>query len=100
MLALTPTALEIVRSITAAPGTSGAGLRIAAAAEEPRDGVLELTVSPGPVADDQVVAGSGAQVFLDPPAAAYLDDKVLDAEVDNDGNARFFLAEQAAGTGD
>lgn len=100
MLALTPTAAEVVRTITSSPRTSaGAGLRIAAAADGPRDGALELTVSPGPADDDQVVTGPGAQVFLDPRAAAYLEDKVLDADLDEEGSPTFFLAEQGgAGT--
>jgi hypothetical protein len=34
-------------------------------------------------------------VFLDPLASAYLDDKVLDAEVDAQGKVRFLLGAQA-----
>jgi len=99
MLALAPTAVEVLRTITSSPSTSGAGLRIAATTDGPRDGALELTLSAGPADDDQVVAGPGAQVFLDQRAAAYLDDKVLDANLDDDGTPRFFLAEQAGPTG-
>lgn len=98
MLTLTPTAAEVVRTIisspTSSPDVSGAGLRIAAAAEGPREGALELTVSPGPAENDQVIAAPGAQVFLDQRAATYLDDKVLDADLDAEGNPRFYLAEQ------
>jgi Fe-S cluster assembly iron-binding protein IscA len=94
MLALTPTAVEVVRTITSSPSTPGTGLRIAAAADGPREGALELTVSPGPADDDQVVAGPDTQVFLDQRAAAYLDDKVLDVDVAEDGTPRFFVAEQ------
>jgi iron-sulfur cluster assembly protein len=35
-------------------------------------------------------------VFLEPQAAAYLDDKVLDAEVDEQGKAHFALGMQDA----
>jgi hypothetical protein len=36
-------------------------------------------------------------VFLEPQAAAYLDDKVLDAQLDEQGKARFTLGTQDAG---
>ena len=56
---------------------------------------LELAAAPQPGANDQVVETAGARVFLDPPAAAYLDDKVLDAEVDPQGKVRFTLVTQS-----
>jgi hypothetical protein len=40
------------------------------------------------------VETAGARVFLDPQAALYLDDKVLDAEVDTEGKVRFTLGVQ------
>jgi hypothetical protein len=36
-------------------------------------------------------------VFLEPQAAAYLDDKVLDAQLDEQGTAHFTLGTQDAG---
>jgi iron-sulfur cluster assembly protein len=36
-------------------------------------------------------------VFLEPQAAAYLEDKVLDAQVDEQGQARFSLGVQEPG---
>jgi hypothetical protein len=36
-------------------------------------------------------------VFLEPQAAAYLDDKVLDAQLDEQGQALFTLGTQSAG---
>jgi hypothetical protein len=36
-------------------------------------------------------------VFLEPQAAAYLEDKVLDAQVDAQGEARFSLGVQEPG---
>jgi iron-sulfur cluster assembly protein len=36
-------------------------------------------------------------VFLEPQAAAYLDDKVLDAQLDEQGKAQFTLGTQDAG---
>jgi iron-sulfur cluster assembly protein len=94
MLVLTPVATDVLRGITHAEGTpDNAGLRIAAA--ESDQNALEIAVTAGPSEQDQVLTGDGGQIFLDPPAAAYLDDKVLDATVDDDGNAAFLLREQA-----
>ena len=38
-------------------------------------------------------------MFLEPQAAAYLDDKVLDAQLDEQGKARFTLGTQGSGRG-
>jgi iron-sulfur cluster assembly protein len=39
---------------------------------------------PLPAEDDEVVEEQGARVFLEPEAASLLDDKVLDASVEQD----------------
>jgi iron-sulfur cluster assembly protein len=96
MLVLTPVATDVLRGITHAEGTpDNAGLRIAAATDDDQNDALEIAITAGPSEKDQVLAGDGGQIFLDPPAAAYLDDKVLDATVDDEGNAAFLLREQA-----
>jgi hypothetical protein len=41
-----------------------------------------------------VVDSSGARLFLDNDAALLLDDKALDASVDDQGTVQFALAEQ------
>jgi iron-sulfur cluster assembly protein len=82
VLAITENAAEAIQTIvTSSPkAPEEAGLRIAASpGEEER---LELTIAAIPAEDDEVVEGHGAQVFLDPQAASYLDDKVLDAHVE------------------
>jgi Fe-S cluster assembly iron-binding protein IscA len=100
MLLLTEAATEVVKSVTTNPqAPDGAGLRIASAAPEPgTPGELQLTAAPAPDENDQVVEAAGARVFLEPNAAVYLEDKVLDAQVDEQGNARFSLAIQNPGT--
>lgn len=40
---------------------------------------------------------SGARVFLEDAAASYLDDMVLDAEVDEAGSAHFRMSPQQPG---
>lgn len=94
MLVLTPTAVEAVRAVTTAPGIpEGAGLRIGSTADE--QNTLQLTAAQGPDDGDQVVEGEGARVFLEPPVAEFLDDKVLDVRVDDEGAAHFLLLDQA-----
>jgi Fe-S cluster assembly iron-binding protein IscA len=50
-----------------------------------------------PDTEDQVLEAAGARVFVAPQAASYLDDKILDAQVDEAGNARFSLGVQKPG---
>jgi Fe-S cluster assembly iron-binding protein IscA len=97
MLVLTEAAAEVVKSVTDTPqAPDGTGLRITQSSEEPEAANgLELAAAAEPGLGDQVVETAGARVFLDPIAAAYLDDKVLDAEVDAEGKVRFLLGAQA-----
>ena len=99
MLVLTEAAAEVVKSVTSNPqAPEGAGLRIASAAPEAQNpGGLRLTAEAGPDQNDQVIEAAGARVFLEPQAAAYLEDKVLDAQVDEEGMAHFSLGEQEPG---
>lgn len=93
-LALTPTAIEVVRTITNSQGApDGAGLRIASSPDS-AEGTLQLSVAAAPADNDQVVGGQGARVFLDAQAATMLDDKVLDANLDDQGQPTFVLGEQ------
>jgi Fe-S cluster assembly iron-binding protein IscA len=95
MLVLTEAAAEVVKAIASTPqAPEGSGLRIASPPGSADPGALQVTAAPGPDENDQVVEASGAHVYLEPQAAAYLEDKVLDAEVDNEGKARFSLGLQ------
>jgi len=96
MLVLTEAAAEVVRALTSTPqAPEGSGLRIAPAAPDPADpGALQVSAAPGPSENDQVIEASGAHLYLEPEAAAYLADKVLDAQVDGDGNPHFSLGVQ------
>jgi len=99
MLVLTEAAAEAVKALTSTPqAPEGSGLRIAssgAASESP--GELQVSAAPGPGENDQVIDAAGARVYLEPQAAAYLDDKVLDAQIDNEGQAHFSLGMQGPG---
>jgi iron-sulfur cluster assembly protein len=95
MLVLTEAAAEVVKAIASTPqAPDGSGLRIMSSAGSADPGALQVTAAPGPNENDQVVEASGAHVYLEPQAAAYLEDKVLDAEVDSEGKAHFSLGMQ------
>jgi iron-sulfur cluster assembly protein len=93
MLVMTETAAQAVKSIVArVPQAAEGGVRIRDAGS---DAGFELSVAAAPEAEDTVVTTSGAHVYLDAAADAALDERVLDAEVAEDGSVRFALADQA-----
>jgi iron-sulfur cluster assembly protein len=95
MLTLTENASTIVRTITTqAAGTEEGGLRISSPAAESAD--LAVAVADSPEPRDEVVEVAGARVFLEENAAAALNDKILDAEVDEAGAVRFAIGDQSA----
>lgn len=92
MLTLTQTAAEAVKEIVArVPLAEDGGVRIRDAGGSSG---FELSVAPDPGPHDTVVIESGARVFLDETAAIALEDRVLDAELANDGSVRFALGNQ------
>lgn len=95
MLVLTEAAAEVVKSVTVgSDAPEGSGLRIAGPEPDGSGNMLQVSAVPGPRESDQVIEAAGARVFLEPRAAAYLDDKVLDAQVDDTGKAHFTLDSQ------
>ena|SRR5690349_15501354 len=99
MLVLTEAAAEAVKSVTSTSQARGdAGLRIAASAPFPQTpDALQVSAAAGPADNDQVIETAGARVFLEPQAAAYLEDKVLDGKVDERGKVHFTLGLQDPG---
>ena len=91
MLTLTDQAVAAIRDLTNRPGLPAeTGLRIA-----PQDGGgLALSLSDGPQAGDQVIEDVDVQVFVQPDAAATLEDKALDAQVNEDGQVSFMVQRQ------
>ena len=84
MLHMTETAAEAVRHLAADSGM------------EPATGTpLELSLAPGPESNDQTVEEGGATVYVEKELAKFLDDKVLDASVE-DGRVRFRLEDAPA----
>jgi iron-sulfur cluster assembly protein len=91
VLTLTDNATAEIRNMIDQPAVpEGCGLRIA---NDPATGGLTLTIAATPAQGDQVLDTSGARVFLDEEAATVLDDKALDATVDDSGQVVFALAQ-------
>ena len=94
MLTLTEQAVAAIRNLTSRPGLPAeTGLRIAS--EDSGAGGLALSLSDGPQAGDRVIEETDVQVFVQPDAAATLDDKELDAQVSENGEVSFLLQPQA-----
>jgi Fe-S cluster assembly iron-binding protein IscA len=91
-LALTDNAVEAVKNIVSVSDNETSGLRMVAE----RAGMqanFQLSVVPLPAEDDEVIEERGARIFLEPEAASLLDDKVLDASVEQNQVA-FTIADQ------
>jgi iron-sulfur cluster assembly protein len=94
MLAISDSAAEAIRGLVAAPEVpESAGLRIAT--HPTVESSFEASVAATPAEDDEVVEEQGAQVFLEPGAAALLHDKRLEAQIEG-GQVTFAISEQAA----
>ncbi len=93
MLTLTDSAVTAILTLTSQPELpEDTGLRIMAQdADAPS---FQVTLAENPVAGDQVIEENGARVFLEANAAAALDDKALDAQVDAEGTVAFTVALQ------
>lgn len=93
MLTLTENASTIIKNLADQTAVAeNAGLRISTSTES--EG-LAVDVTPAPEEADQVVESAGARVFLEPTAAEMLDDKVLDAQLDEGGAVTFAIGVQS-----
>ena len=94
LLALTDSAVEAVKDLVSSSedDSDTSGLRMVTERADAQAN-FRLSVVPLPAEDDQVIEEQGARVFLEPEAAALLDDKVLDASVEQNQIA-FTIADQ------
>ena len=94
LLALTDSAVEAVKSIVSSSDETSetTGLRMVAERAGTQAN-FHLSVVALPAEDDEVIDEQGARVFLEPEAASLLDDKVLDADVEQNQVA-FTIADQ------
>jgi iron-sulfur cluster assembly protein len=95
MLAVTEAAADAISALTAQEGVQEqGGLRFEMRSTADSQTALALSVAPAPADGDEVVtAQEGAQVFLEPEAAQFLSDKVLDVEQDAEGQLNFAVIE-------
>jgi iron-sulfur cluster assembly protein len=91
MLTLTDNASTIVKEISAQI-PEAAGLRITS--ESADQSSFEVEPAPAAEPGDEVVEQDGATLYLDEAASLQLDDKVLDAAVDQNGGVQFALTLQ------
>ena len=97
MLAITEDAAAAIDSIVASRGLpQGAGLRITQEVNTESEGKArtDLRLSPVESAEEGDVVLEGTQVFLEPETAEFLDNKLLDADVEGE-EVRFSLDVQA-----
>jgi iron-sulfur cluster assembly protein len=95
MLMVTQNAADAIDAVvSSAPVSEGAGVRISQTAADGPEG-FNLALVEEPSATDQVIdiEGEHAPLFIEPEAATALDDKVLDAQV-QDGQIGFVIAQQ------
>ena len=99
MLTLTDNATAIVNTLVSRQtDATDAGLRIHSTPAPGPDGGARLAVlvTPDPEPEDRVVEVSGTRIFLDETAAAALEDKILDAGVDDEGSVSVAVLPQVA----
>jgi Fe-S cluster assembly iron-binding protein IscA len=96
MLTFTESAATTIRDITSRPGMPDTnGLRISSNTANPERPSLAVALAQAPAPEDQVIELPDARVFLEPEAADMLQDKVLDAQVAEDGSVAFRVSLQA-----
>ncbi|ANN19355.1 iron-sulfur cluster biosynthesis protein [Amycolatopsis orientalis] len=97
MLTVTEAAAEAITALTAQEGSEdSSGLRFAMHSQQGDSPQLAVSVAPQPESGDRVLgADGGPKVFLEPEAAALLDDKVLDVQQDETGEVAFAVLPQA-----
>ncbi len=93
MLTLTENASTLIKNLAEQTAVAeNAGLRISAGADAAQ---LSVDLTPAPEPDDKIIESAGARVFLEEGAALALDDKVLDAHMDDAGAVQFQIEAQA-----
>ena len=98
LLALTDSAVEAVKNMVVSSSDEGSetsGLRMTAE-RAGTQASFQLDFVLLPAEDDEVIEEDGARVFLEPEAASLLDDKVLDASVEQ-YQVAFTIADQTEG---
>lgn len=96
MLTITSDAADAIRTVVDAaelPDLGGMRISTGSLSSNGRGPTLELQIVDSPDPEDEVLDDEGAKVFLDPLAAAHLENKTLDADYEAGGEIRFSLYE-------
>lgn len=100
MLTISSTAADVIRDLAIATPDVG-GVRLAARTGLSLNGpqpttLIQVELAPAPGETEEVIEEQGAQVFVEPGLASYLDDKVLDVQIHGE-RATFVVTEQEEG---
>jgi Fe-S cluster assembly iron-binding protein IscA len=88
MLTVTREASKAIQTLTdQIPQTETAGLRISVENGEDGSAQLALSIAETPFPADEVIESEGATVYLAEPVVEFMDDKTLDATVQDEGVA-------------
>ncbi len=88
MLTVTHEASKAIQTLTdTLPEAESAGLRISVESGDDGTQQLALSIAESPFPADEVVESDGATVYVAEPVAEFLDDKTLDATVQDEGVA-------------
>ena len=100
MLALTDAAVGVIHDLTTQPGLpEGTGLRITPQPDNGSGPAYALSLSQAPDVADQVVQAADTRVYLEHDVAMQLQDKVLDARIDEQGEIAFLISQQSGTPG-
>jgi len=92
MLTVTPMAASAINAIVSSSPVPEGGLKISGGPTDDSQGTFQLSIAHAPDDTDSVVEEQGSRVFVEETAAPFLEDAVLDAQVDQ-GQVRFSLRE-------
>ena len=88
MLIVTHEASEAIRTLTdQIPETETAGLRISVEPADDGTAQIALSIADQPFEADEVVESEGATVYLAEPVVEFLENKTLDAQIQDEGVA-------------
>jgi iron-sulfur cluster assembly protein len=92
MLTITPIAASAINAIVSSSPVPEGGLKISGGPTDDSQGAFQLSIVNAPDETDSVVEEEGSRVFVENTAAPFLEDAVLDAQVE-EGQVRFSLRE-------
>jgi iron-sulfur cluster assembly protein len=94
VLTITSEAVQVIGAIVSSSPIPQGGVKISAKPVNDTESRLELSIVEGPTATDSVIEEEGTRVFLEDAVSEYLEDKVLDAQMEDGGEVRFTIEEQ------